>query len=106
MATAHFRYLTINISSHAGIKRPNMTDKGKFYKVYSPLSFNLRPRDDFYLDLNFNMETSETIEPWLNLLPPLKGLGLSIENEDWAENKTTNNTIQLHIANMHILSYF
>ena len=76
-----------------------MTDKDKFYKVYSPLSFKLRPRDDIYLALNFNIETPETIEPWLNLPPSLKGLGLSIENEDWAENKTTNNTIQLHILN-------
>ena len=99
MATTHFRYLTINISSYAGIKKPNMTDKDKFYKVYSPLSFKLRPRDDIYLDLNFNIETPETIEPWLNLLPSLKGLGLSTENEDWAENKTTNNTVQLHILN-------
>ena len=70
-----------------------MTDKDKFYKAYSPLSLKLRPRDDIYLDLNFNIETPETIEPWLNLLPSLKGLRLSIENEDSAENKTTNNTI-------------
>ena len=33
MATAHFRYLTVNISSHSGIKETNMTDKDKFYKV-------------------------------------------------------------------------
>ena len=41
----------------------------------------------------------ETIEPWLNLLPSLKSLGLRIENEDWASNKTKTNTIQLHILN-------
>ena len=99
MATTHFRYLTVNISSHAGIKKPDMTDKDKFYKVYSPLSFKLRPRDVIYLDLNFNIETPETIEPCLNLLPSLKGLGLSIENKDWAENKTAINTIQLYILN-------
>ena len=33
------------------------------------------------------------------MLPPLKGLELSIENDYWAENKTTNNKIQLHILN-------
>ena len=41
----------------------------------------------------------ETIDPCLNLLPSLKELGLNIENEDWASNKTNDNTIQLHILN-------
>ena len=35
MATAHFRYLTVNISLHAGIKKPDMTDKDKFYIKYT-----------------------------------------------------------------------
>ena len=76
-----------------------MTDKDKCYKVYSPEKFKLRPRDDIYLDLKFDIQTPETLEPWLNLLPPLKGMGLQIENEDWASNKTKDNTIQLHILN-------
>ena len=41
----------------------------------------------------------ETIVPLLNLLPSLKGMGLHIENEDQAPNKTKDNTIQLHILN-------
>ena len=76
-----------------------MTDKDKFCKVYSPKKFKLRPRDDIYLDLKFNIQTPEIIEPWLNLLPSLKTLGLRIENEDWVTNKTKDNTIQLHILN-------
>ena len=39
------------------------------------------------------------MDPWLNLLPSLKGMGLHIENDDWAENKTKGKTIQLHILN-------
>ena len=74
-----------------------MTDIERFYKVYSPEKFKLKPRDDIYLDLKFDIQTPETIEPWLNLLPSSKSLGLHIENEDWASNKTKNNTIQLHI---------
>ena len=74
-----------------------MTDKDRFYKVYSPEKF--RPRDDIYLDLQFDIQTPETIEPSLNLLPSLKALGLHIENEDWASNNTKDNTIQLHILN-------
>ena len=76
-----------------------MTDKDKCYKVYSPEKFKLRPRDDIYLDLKFDIQTPETIEAWLNLLPLLKSLGLHIENKDWASNKTKDNSIQLHILN-------
>ena len=39
------------------------------------------------------------MEPRLNLLPLLKGIGLHIENDDWANNKTKHNAIQLHILN-------
>ena len=97
--TTYFRYLIVNFSLHTGIKKQAMTDGERFYKVYSPEKFKLRPRDYIYLDLKFNIETPEALEPWLNLLPSLKGLGLSIENDDWAENKTKDDTIQLHILN-------
>ena len=69
------------------------------------MPFKLRPIDDNYLDLNFNIETPETIEPWLNLLPSLKGLGLSVENDHWAESKT-NNTIELNILNKNFYHTF
>ena len=95
----YYRHLTVNFNSYIGIKQPNITDKDRFYEVYSPEKFKLKPRDDIYLDLKFDIQTPETIEPWLNLLPSLKSLGLHIENEDWVSNKTKNNTIQLHILN-------
>ena len=76
-----------------------MTSKDRFYKVYSPLKFKLRPRDDIYLDLRFDIQTPEKLEPWLNLLSSLKRIGLHIENDDWVENKTKDNIIQLHIPN-------
>ena len=76
-----------------------MTDKDKFYKIYSPAEFKLAPRKDIYLDLKFDINTPPEIEPWLNLLPSLKTLELKLENEDWVSNKTKDNTIQLHILN-------
>ena len=94
-----FRNLTVTFNSYMGIKKPDMTNSDKFYKVYSPKKFKLRPRDDIYLDLKFNLETSKVLEPWISLLPSIKGLGLSIENEDWANNKTKDNIIQLHLLN-------
>ena len=39
------------------------------------------------------------MEPWINLLLSLEGLGLRIEDNDWVSNKTKNDTIQLHILN-------
>ena len=97
--TTYFRNLTINFNSHVGIKQPEMTSKDRFYKVYSPFKFKLRPRDDIYLDLKFDIPVPETLDPWLNLLPLLKGMILHIENDDWANNKTKDNTIQLHLLN-------
>ena len=97
--TTHFRYLTVNFNLHTGVKQPDITSKDRFYKVYSPLKFKLRPRDDIYLDLRFDIQIPETLEPWLNSLPSLKRIGLHIENNDWVENKTKDNTIQLHILN-------
>ena len=95
----HFRYLTVNFNLHTGIKQPDMTSKDRFYKVYSSLKFKLKPRDNIYLDLRFHIETPETLQPWLNILPSLKMMGLHIENADWLENKTIDNTIQLHLLN-------
>ena len=97
--STYFRNLTVNFNSHVGIKQLEMTSKDRFYKVYSPLKFKLRPRDDIYLDLIFDIQTPEILEPWLNLLPSLKGIGLHIENDDWINNKTKGSTIQMHLQN-------
>ena len=85
--SVYYRHLTVNFNSYVGIKQTNMTDKDKFYKVYSPEKFKLRPRDDINLDLKFDIQTPETTEAWLNLLPSLKSLGLHIENEDGRQTK-------------------
>ena len=53
--TAYFNCLTVIFNSYVGIKQPDMTNKNKFYKVYSPEKFKLRPREDIFLDLKFNI---------------------------------------------------
>ena len=95
----HFRHLTGNFNLYTGVKKLHMTSKDRFYKVYSPEKIKLRPGDDIHLDLKFDIQTPEILSPWLNILPSLKTMGLHIENDDWAENKTKDNTIQLHILN-------
>ena len=91
--------MNVEFVSHTDIKQPNMTDKDKFYKVYSPEALKLQPREDIYLDLKFDITTPHVLELWLNLLPSLKTLGLKLENQDKVSNKTKDNTIQLHILN-------
>ena len=105
--TTYFENLTVNFNSYVGTKQPDKTDKGKFYKVYSPEKFKLRPMDDIHLNLNFNIQTPERIEPWLSLLPTLKEMGLHIENDDWASNITKDNTIELHtyLTEVSIIRY-
>ena len=80
--TNYFQNITVNFNSYVGIKQPNMTYKDGFYKIYSSKKFKLRPREDIYLDLKSNNQTPERIEPWLNLLPSIKDIGLQIENDD------------------------
>ena len=74
-----------------------MTNSDKFYEVYSPKKLKLRPKEDIYLDLKFDVEASKELDPWISLLPSIKELGLNIKNEDWANNLTKDNTIQLHL---------
>ena len=80
--TTYFRNLTVNFNSYVRIKEPEMTTKNRFYKIYSPEKFKLRPKEDIYWDLKFRIQTPETIESWLNILPLIKGIGVHIENED------------------------
>ena len=95
-----FRELIVNINVHGGIQKPEYTTQNRFYKVYSPEKFKLRPQEDIHIDLKFDIQyTPETIQPWLNLLPSLNEIGMHIENDDRTENKTKDNTIQLHIIN-------
>ena len=100
----YYKYFNVEFISNTDIKQPNMTDKERFYKVYSPGKLELASREGIYLDLKFDINTPPGIEPWLNLLPSLKGIGLKLENQDWVLNKTKDNTIQLHILEVsHIL---
>ena len=80
--TATHNYFIVEIDSHSQVQQPNMTANGDFYKIYSPKNFNLRPRDDLYLDLKIKINVPNTLQPWINLLPSLKGLGLKIEDND------------------------
>ena len=90
-----FNLVNVTINSIVGSKQPEMHKPNIFYKTYSRKKFRLRPRDDIYLHLKFDIETPTKTEPWINLLPSLKDRGLKIENQDI----TKDDTVQLHILN-------
>ena len=92
-------HLIVTIDYHSQTRQPDLTAKGHFHEIYSPKKFKLRPRDDIYLGLKIKIDILKILEPWINLLPSLKGLGSKIENEYWASNKTKDGTIELHILN-------
>ena len=94
---ATHNYFIVKIDSQSQVQHQNMTANGDFYKIYSPKKFKLRPRDDIYLDLKIKINVPNTLQPRINLLPSLEGLGLKIEDNDQVSNKTKNDTIQLHI---------
>ena len=98
-STATHNNFIVEIDSHSQVNQLNMTAKGDFYKIYLLKKFKLRPRGDVFLESKIKINVPNTLEPWINLLPSLKGLGLKIENNDWVSNKTKNDTIQLHILN-------
>ena len=92
-------HLIVTIDYHSQTRQPDLTAKGDFYKIYSPKKLKFRPRDNIYLNLKIKIDVTKILEPWINLLPSLKGLGLKIENKDWVSNKKKDVTIQLHILN-------
>ena len=61
-----FRELLVPINLHGGIQNPEHATQNRFYKVHSPEKFKLRPQEDIYMDLKFDIQTPETIQPWLD----------------------------------------
>ena len=84
---ATHNYFIVKIDSHSQVQHQNMTASGDFYKIYSPKNFKLRPRDDIYLDLKIKINVPNTLQPRINLLPSLEGLGLKIEDNSRYQTK-------------------
>ena len=93
----------IMVEHHASVKQPDLTSKEDCLLMYSPKDILLKPREDMYLDLKRNVEfderSMEKFDLWFNVLCKYKQLGLFVEGNDWVNNITKNNTIQLHLLN-------
>ena len=95
------------IEYHASINQPDFTQKDYCFVIYSPENITIKPRQDTYLDLKFNMDFKNLPDDleylpqlWLKLSSTFKMMGLFIEeSEEWVSNRTKNNTIQLHLLN-------
>ena len=75
--------------------------KTSFHCIYLPEKFTLRPRGNILLDFKITVNIPDCLEPWINLLLTLKGIGFSIEDNNRAANKLKDETIQLNILNKH-----
>ena len=63
-AESYFKHLTVTFNSYTRIKQPDMTDEYKFYKVYSPLKFKLRPREDIKIQSK-NIERIRAVDEYI-----------------------------------------
>ena len=99
--TTFFNQLKITIASYEGVKQPDKNPDGAFYRIYSPESFMLRPREDKYLDLKIKIDAPPQLEAWINLLASLKKREFKIEEHSYSTNTLKDGCIQLHILNRH-----
>ena len=62
--TTYFENLTVTFNSYVGIKNPDMTKPDRFYKIYSPEKFKVRPRGSIrnqFPILNFKLLNKYTL---------------------------------------------
>ena len=95
--TPYFNQLKITIVSYEGVRQPDKNPDGVFYRIYSPESFMLRPREDKYLHLKIKIDAPPQLKAWINLLPTLKERGFHIEEHNFTTNRLKNGCIQVHI---------
>ena len=97
----------MKIEHHADIAEPEYISKDDCLVITSPELIRIKPRESAYVDLKFNVEKVPDFlellhmpQIWLKISCTFKMMGLYIEDtENWAMNRTKNNTIQLHLLN-------
>ena len=96
--------LLIKISSTIHCKRPILNDDSSFYIVYSPQTFNVRPKEKNLLNLQFKIEKPKHIEWTIGLLPSYSNK-LSIENTEQIA-RIKDNFIVLNLLNKDFSNSF
>ena len=93
--------LLIRFNHHSHIKQPEYLKYNNAYVIQSPITLNLLPRSDAWIDLGFNIEqNSQKYNLWLKPSTVFGSLGLDIEDkEQWYKHLTKNNTIMIHLKN-------
>ena len=94
--------LLIRFNQHSNIKQPEYLKYNNAYVIQSPVTLNLLPRSDAWIDLGFNIEqNSQKYNLWLKPSTVFESLGLDIEDkEHWYKHFTKNNTIMIHLKNI------
>ena len=93
--------LLIRFNHHSHIKQPEYLKYNNAYVIQSPITLNLLPRSDAWIDLGFNIEqNSQKYNLWLKPSTVFGSLGLDIEDkEQWYKHLTKNNTNMIHLKN-------
>ena len=98
-----FNAINIEFITEPDIKRPKLTDDGRFYIVYSLENLKLRPRDSTLLNQRLKLNLPEKREGMVGLFPSFVSRKISIENSKWISKKRKDEKIQLDILNKHFL---
>ena len=74
------KILASRYNKNRNSKRPQFSVNDKFYIIYSPTKFKLRPCESIMLDLRFKTKLPGNVQGIISLLPSLILQGLTIEN--------------------------
>ena len=94
--------LLIRFNHHSHIKQQEYLKCNNAFVIQSPVTLQLQPRSDAWIDLGFNITQNlpEIYNLWLKPSTIFGTLGLDIENkEEWYKHLTKNNTIMIHLRN-------
>ena len=65
--TQHFNAISIEFLTEPEVKKPKLSDDGRFYIIYLPEKVKLRPRDSVMLNLRLKVNLPDEIEAMIGL---------------------------------------
>ena len=90
----------IEISTQINIEKPPQPSLNeKFYVIYSPKKFKLRPFESIMLDLKLKINLPDNVQGIIELLPSLILQQLATENSRRITAETKDGFIKLNILN-------
>ena len=90
----------IEISAGPEIQKPpHLSPNEKFYVIYSPMKFKLRPCESIMLNLQLKIKLLDWVQGFIGLLPSLILQSLTIENSKRVTSQTQYELIKSDLLN-------